>query len=203
MTQFKRRTGRDDGVPRRRILTGAAVVGAAAVAGAGGYEVAAHVGDGMRRGSGSARQFVSALELQGDRATVGDWPVITYPKAESNSYAIVSLPADAAIVTVDLVWVSDRAGAGSVRWATGLTRIDSDVPFGDDSVSTWQASVARAPTSATVLTTTRMGEYRVAPDSPASKLMVTREGTTSDDTYSAAVHLVGVVLTTAATVPLV
>jgi hypothetical protein len=153
-----------------------------------------------------ARHFVSATSFvfpQGDGPFLASgWPCIVFPNTPADAMASFTLPTNASVIALDLIWMSEDSGPGSVRWVGGIQWAQSDIALDSDAAGTdWAAAVASVPTAPRSPVTTRLGEFVVNHDSPCLNLHLTREADHADDDFDKSVRLLGVSVSVVATVP--
>ena len=152
------------------------------------------------------RQFVSANSFVSPDnhgpMLRSSWPVIDYPNTPAGAMASFTLPTNASVIAIDLIWMSEDGGAGDVRWVGGIDWVASGIAIDSDAASTeWAEAVAPVPTAPRSPVTTRLNDFIVNQDSPCLRFHLTREADRPDDSFDKSVYLLGVSVSVVATVP--
>ncbi|WP_415678376.1 hypothetical protein [Tsukamurella hominis] len=191
-------TGSGRVLGRRRLLRGSALAGV----GLAGATTADWLGlrtSGTARAEPSgvgARTFLPASSFEGAVQQLGDWKVQSFgPATESNVLGTVGIPGNASSVSVEIIWVADEQGAGSVRWTAGLLRAEPTVPHDQSSNGQWLAINAPVPATKKAVVSTRLAEYSMSPDVAAARVMITREAANAADDFPGSAHLLGIAVT--------
>ena len=143
------------------------------------------------------RQFISASCFIGANnrgpGLRSGWPVIDYTNPPADAIASFTLPTNASVIALDLIWMSEDSGPGAVRWIGGVYWTTSGIAIDGDAVSTdWAEAVAPVPTAPRSPVTTRLGEFIVNQDSPCLRLHLGRAAGHPEDTFDKSVYILGV-----------
>lgn len=153
-------------------------------------------GSRVEQAVADTRQFIDASAFMtlnsAARHLRAGWLVITFPDARSDAMASFTLPVNASVIAVDLIWMAEDNRQGAVRWAGGLAWPENAVRLDSRAASTdWEGAVAPIPAIQQSPVTTHLGQFIVNPDAPCIKLHVTREADSDEDTFDGPAFLLG------------
>jgi len=109
------------------------------------------------------RQFVSAnsfvSSLNGGADFRSGWPALEFPNAQASATVSFTLPTNASVIAIDLIWMSEDGGSGDVRWIGGIQWAASGTAINSAASGTiWREAVASVPAPRNPATT-RLGDF--------------------------------------------